>query len=68
MEGRRAVGYTVDFEPAEAKVTHTALKAFYDGLGHDEHALREVVRQALAKLPPKDVIDGIDLKPIVGRH
>jgi hypothetical protein len=60
--------YTLALTPAETKVTWTALQTFYDGLGHDEHALRAVVRQALDKLPDRETVDAIDLGPIVGRH
>jgi hypothetical protein len=62
------MSYTVELTPEEAKVTWTALRTFYDGLGHDEHALRSLVRQALEKLPSEDVVREIDLKPFVGRH
>jgi hypothetical protein len=33
------------------KVTHTALHTLRDGLGHEEHEVREIVQRVLDKLP-----------------
>jgi hypothetical protein len=53
--------YRVELTPAQLKVTWTALKTFFDGLGHDEHDVRDVVREVLDKLPGEHEIRAIDL-------
>ncbi len=55
------VAYTLELTPAQLKVTWTALKTFFDGLGHDEHDVRDVVGEVLAKLPGEHEIRAIDL-------
>jgi hypothetical protein len=43
-------------------VTHTALRALLNDLGHDEYDVQRIVRSVLAKLPPAEAIEAIDLK------
>jgi hypothetical protein len=59
--GPRDTAYRLDLTPAQLKVTWTALKTFFDGLGHDEHDVRVVVGQVLAKLPGEHDVRAIDL-------
>jgi hypothetical protein len=59
--GPRDTAYTLHLTPAQLKVTHTALKAMHDGLGHDEHDVRVVVGDVLHKLPGEHDIRAIDL-------
>ena len=56
------IGYHVDFTPAQLKVVHTALKSLLDDFGHDEHEVKRVVMDVLAKLPDENVIRSIDLE------
>lgn len=43
------------------KIVHTALKAWYDDLGREEHDVKGVVASVLAKLPSEHDIRAIDL-------
>jgi hypothetical protein len=53
--------YRLELTPAQLKVTWTALKTFFDDLGHEEHDVRSVVREVLDKLPGEHDIRAIDL-------
>jgi hypothetical protein len=53
--------YTLELTPAQLKVTWTALKTFFDDLGHEEHDVRDVVSEVLAKLPGEHDVRAIDL-------
>ncbi|UGS37777.1 hypothetical protein [Capillimicrobium parvum] len=59
--GPRDTAYRLDLTPAQLKVTWTALKTFFDGLGHDEHDVRAVIGEVLEKLPSEHDIRAIDL-------
>ena len=62
------VAYRLELTPPQLKVTWTALKIFFDGLGHDEHDVKEVVRSVLDKLPGEHDVRSIDRSPrIAGR-
>ena len=54
--------YRLDLTPVQLKITHTALKSLLDDFGHDEHDIKLVVAEVLAKLPDESVIRSIDLK------
>ena len=53
--------YRLELEPGELKVTHTALRALLNDLGHDESDVQRIVRAVLAKLPPASEVEAIDL-------
>jgi hypothetical protein len=53
--------YRLELTAAQLKVTWAALKTFFDDLGHDEHEIRTVAREVLAKLPGEHEIRAIDL-------
>jgi hypothetical protein len=53
--------YRLELEPGELKVTHTALRALLNDLGHDEYDVQRIVRAVLAKLPPAEEVEAIDL-------
>ena len=59
--GPDEIAYRLELTPAQLKVTWTALKTFFDDLGHDEHDVRSVVAAVLAKLPGEHDIRAIDL-------
>jgi hypothetical protein len=65
--GPDETAYRLDLTPAELKVTYTALKALLDGFGHDEFDVQRIVRGVLAKLPPSESIETIDLRLPRGR-
>jgi hypothetical protein len=56
-----AIGYHVDFTPAQLKVVHTALKSMLDDFGHDEADVVRVIHEVLDKLPDEHSIRAIDL-------
>jgi hypothetical protein len=53
--------YRLELTAAQLKVTHTALKVFFDDLGHDEGDVRSVVLEVLGKLPAEADMRAIDL-------
>lgn len=53
--------YHLNLTPRELKVTHAALKAFFDDFGHDEREVHDIVRGVLAKLPDEASIQAIDI-------
>jgi len=59
--GPDETAYRLEMTAAQLKVTWTALKTFFDDLGHEEHDVRSVVAQVLAKLPGEHDIRAIDL-------
>ncbi len=55
------VAYRLELTPPQLKVTWTALKIFFDDLGHDEHDVKEVVRSVLDKLPGEHDVRSIEI-------
>jgi hypothetical protein len=53
--------FRLELTAAQLKIVHTALKALFDDLGHDEHDVKHVVATVLAKLPGEHAIRAIDL-------
>src|SRR4051794_31342793 len=53
--------FRLELTAAQLKVTHTALKVFFDDLGHKERDVQAVVLQVLSKLPSEHDIRAIDL-------
>ena len=53
--------FRLELTAAQLKIVHTALKALYDDLGHEEHDVKQVVQAVLAKLPGEHEIRAIDL-------
>ena len=53
--------YRLELTAAQLKITHTALRVLRDGLGHDEHDVRVIVDEVLAKLPDEHAIRAIDI-------
>ncbi|HEY7618744.1 MAG TPA: hypothetical protein VH834_03180 [Solirubrobacteraceae bacterium] len=60
--------YRLDLTEAQLKVTHTALKALFDGLGHEERDVQAIVLEVLAKLPDDHEIRAIDLQREIRRR
>ena len=59
--GPDETAYRLEMTAAQLKVTWTALKIFFDDLGHEEQDVRRVIAQVLAKLPGEHDIRSIDL-------
>jgi hypothetical protein len=55
------IAYRLELTPAQLKVTWTALRIFFDDLGHDEHDVKDVVASVLDKLPDEHSIRAISL-------
>ena len=53
--------YRLELTAAQLKVTHTALKLFFDDLGHEERDVQIVVLEVLSKLPSEHDVRAIDL-------
>jgi hypothetical protein len=54
--------YRLELTAAQLKVTHTALKIYFDDLGHDERDVQAVVMEVLSKLPGEHDVRAIDLR------
>jgi hypothetical protein len=61
------IAYRLELTPAQLKVTYSALKSLLNDFGHDEHDVHRIVRAVLAKLPPPERIEAIDLRLPRGR-
>jgi hypothetical protein len=59
--GPDEIAYRLDLTAAQLKIVHTALHSLYDGLGHEEHDVKQVVSDVLDKLPGEHDIRAIDL-------
>ena len=60
--------YRLELTAAQLKVTHTALKTLFDGLGHEERDVQAIVLEVLAKLPNEHDIRAIDLQREIQRR
>jgi hypothetical protein len=57
------IAFSLHLTEPELKVTYTALKIFFDDLGHDERDVQDVARSVLGKLPGEHDVRGIDVRP-----
>lgn len=64
--GRHETAFRLELTAAQLKVTHTALKSLLDDFGHDEHDVRDVIAEVLAKLPDEHAIRNINLSRELG--
>jgi hypothetical protein len=46
--------HTIELTDDELRLLHSALKAFLDDFGHEEHDQLDRVKALIAKLPPAD--------------
>jgi hypothetical protein len=53
--------FRLELTAAQLKVTHTALKCFFDDLGHEERDVQAILLEVLSKLPSEHDIRAIDL-------
>ena len=60
--------FHLELDPAELKLTHTALRSLMADVSHDDHELRAVLRGVLAKMPPPEEIAAIDLSGLDRRR
>ena len=59
--GEDEIAYHLDLTAKQLKITYTALKTYFDDLGHEEHDVRDIVREVLDKLPGEHDIRAIRL-------
>jgi hypothetical protein len=59
--GPDEIAYRLELTARELKVTYSALRSLFNGLGHDEQDVLRIVRSVLDKLPPAESIASIDL-------
>jgi hypothetical protein len=59
--GPGETAYRLELTAAQLKIVHTALKALFDDLGHEEREVKQVVSSVLNKLPGEHEIRAIDL-------
>lgn len=55
------IAYHLELTAAQLKIVYTALKTLYDGLGHEERDVMQVVSEVLDKLPGEHDMRAIDL-------
>ena len=55
------IAFHLDLTAAQMKIVDTALRSLVDDLGHEEHDVREIAREVLAKLPGEHEIRAIDI-------
>jgi hypothetical protein len=60
--------YRLELTAAQLKVTHTALKVFFDDLGHEERDVQAVILEVLNKLPSEHDMRAIDLSRELARR
>lgn len=61
MERPEEFRYHLELSPVQLKIVHTALSSLADDFGHDQSAVRGVVRDVLEKLPDEHAIRAIEL-------
>jgi hypothetical protein len=66
--GPNDVAFHLELTAAQLKVTHTALKTLFDGLGHEERDVQAIVLEVLAKLPDEHEVRAIDLQREIVRR
>jgi hypothetical protein len=59
--------YHLELNPAQLKITHTALRSLLDDFGHEEHDVGKVIREILDKLPDEHAIRAIRLDDEIAR-
>jgi hypothetical protein len=61
-----SIHYHLELNPAQLKITHTALRSLLDDFGHDEPEIVELIREVLDKLPDEHAIRAIRLDSEIG--
>lgn len=59
--------YHLELNPAQLKLTHTALKSLLDDFGRDDADVHRVIREVLDKLPDEHAIRAIRLDDELAR-
>ena len=59
--GPDEIAYHLELTAAQLKIVHTALHSLFDDLGREEHDVKSIVAEVLAKLPGEHEIRAIDI-------
>lgn len=60
--------YHLELNPAQLKITHTALRSLLDDFGHDEPDVVRVIHEVLEKLPDEHAMRAIQLDREIERQ
>ena len=55
------IAFRLDLTAAQMKIVHTALHCLFDDLGREQHDVKTIVAEVLAKLPGEHDIRAIDI-------
>ena len=53
--------FTIEFTPAQMKITHAALRSMLDDFGHEERDVTRLLLATLGKFPDAETLEAIDL-------
>ena len=59
--GPDEIAYHLELTAVQLKIVHTALHSLFDDLGREEHDVKAIVAEVLAKLPGEHEIRAIDI-------
>ena len=57
------IAFHLELTAAQMKIVHTALRSLFDDLGREQHDVKAIVADVLAKLPGEQDIRAIDISP-----
>jgi hypothetical protein len=60
--GAGEIAYHLELTPAQLKITFTALHALLNDFGREDHDVRRVISEVLAKLPDEHAVREIELE------
>ncbi len=55
------IAFHLELTAAQMKIVHTALRSLFDDLGREQHDVKAIVAEVLAKLPGDHDIRAIDI-------
>ncbi len=55
------IAFHLELTAAQMKIVHTALHSLFDDLGREQHDVKTIVAEVLAKLPGEHDIRAIDI-------
>jgi hypothetical protein len=58
------IAFRLELTAAQMKIVHTALHSLFDDLGRDQHDVKTIVADVLAKLPGEHDIRAIDISRV----
>ena len=61
------IAYHLDLTAVQMKIVHTALHSLFDDLGREQHDVKAIVSEVLAKLPGEHAMRAIEISPRASR-